>query len=69
MGICPSKEEPISEHDELVFDKSKIKFDEYGNLRYEGPFAKEVDRESEAKAIMASENTLDDVKLIVSCCS
>ena len=65
MGLCPSKGEPLSEHDILVFDKSKIKFDEFGNLIYEGIYSPEIDREAEAKAIMASENAMDDVCICI----
>ncbi len=55
MGICKSK--PKKKDSEVfVYDKSRIYFDEFGNIRYSGPDGDQGDREAELKQFMEAES-------------
>lgn len=65
MGSTASKsadkENKVNNHDKFVYDKTKIFFDEFGNIRYGGHDAAAHDREAEKTKIMKAELNIDDV--------
>lgn len=59
MGFGQSK--PLTDAEKYVFDRRRIFFDNYGNVRYSGYDAPLVDREIEARKILEVDSGADKV--------